>query len=70
MWRAISSAVLILVAFCAFEILGMLIVYGACRLLIAVGLESWVFPVWLVGIPFGMIAAVIATIRLGRAWKL
>lgn len=70
MWRAISSAVLILVAFCAFEILSLLIVYAACRLLIAVGQDSWVFPVWLVGFPFGIIAAVIATIRLGRALKL
>ena len=69
MWRAISSAVLILVAHCAFQILSMLIVYAACRLLIAVGLDSWVLPVWLVGFPFGIIAAVIATIRLGRAFK-
>ena len=70
MWRAISFAVLILVAFCALLILSMLIVYAACQLLIAVGLEGGVFEVWLVGVPIGFVAAVIATIRLGRALKL
>lgn len=70
MWRAISTGILIMVTHCVFQILGMSIVYAACRTLVAVGLNDWVFPVWLVGIPFGFIVAVIATIRLGRVLKL
>lgn len=70
MWRVVFSNVLILVAHCAFQLLGLLVVYAACRLLVALELESWVFPVFLVGMPVTLIAAVIATIRLGRALKL
>jgi hypothetical protein len=49
--------------FVVLELLAMALIYLVCQSLSVIGLNEWVFPFWLLGVPCGIIAATCITLR-------
>jgi hypothetical protein len=58
--------VLALGIFCVLQALMILVVGLLCRLWVAIGLRSWVFPTFLIGVPVAFLLGVRLTIQIIR----
>jgi hypothetical protein len=49
----------IVIAFIGLELAALVIVYFVCWILSIIGLEHWIFPFWVLGVPCVLLAAAV-----------